>query len=165
MGGHPGRGVPFLEVQASETELEKVLAMVPGEVDFVEADMVVALDPEEEDAEVTASSSRSWGLDRVGAPNRWANGGGAHIYVVDTGIRVSHNDFGSRAIPAIDMFSGSGLTECRRGDTNCAADRQGHGTHCAGTAAGTEFGVATSALVYAVKGLSDRGSGSTSGLG
>jgi len=162
--GHFGRGLPVFEVQASETELGKVLAMVPGEVDFVEADIVVTLDPEE-DEDVAASSSRSWGLDRVGAPNRWATGQGAHIYIVDTGIRVAHNDFGGRAIPAIDMFGpGPGVTLCRLGDNNCAADRQGHGTHCAGTAAGTEFGVANEALVYAVKGLSDQGGGTLSGL-
>jgi len=160
--GHPDRGVPFFEVHASETELEKVLALAPGEFDFVEADRVVTLDPEE-DEEAMASASRSWGLDRVNAPDRFATGAGAHIYVVDTGIRVSHSDFGSRAIPAIDVFLGGGVTECN-GDPNCAADRQGHGTHCAGTAAGTEFGVANGALVYAVKGLSDQGSGSSAGL-
>merc|ERR1719195_993560 len=45
---------------------------------------------------------------------------------------------------------------------NCALDRQGHGTHCAGTAAGTTFGVAPSAAIKAVKVLSDWGSGSWS---
>merc|ERR1711992_97040 len=51
--------------------------------------------------------------------------------------------------------------ECN-GDQNCALDRQGHGTHCAGTAAGTTCGVAPSASVKAIKVLSDRGSGSWS---
>merc|ERR1719293_614357 len=45
------------------------------------------------------------------------------------------------------------------GDMTCAADRQGHGTHCAGTAAGETFGVAPQATVRSVKVLSDQGSG------
>merc|ERR1711972_1176640 len=51
--------------------------------------------------------------------------------------------------------------ECN-GDVSCAADRQGHGTHCAGTAAGESFGVAPSAAVKSVKVLNDQGSGSWS---
>merc|ERR1719203_2114731 len=45
---------------------------------------------------------------------------------------------------------------------NCALDRQGHGTHCAGTAAGESYGVAPAAAIKAVKVLSDQGSGSWS---
>merc|ERR1719203_2658870 len=45
---------------------------------------------------------------------------------------------------------------------NCALDRQGHGTHCAGTAAGESYGVAPDALVRSVKTLSDQGSGARS---
>merc|ERR1711972_591611 len=51
--------------------------------------------------------------------------------------------------------------ECN-GDLSCAGDRQGHGTHCAGTAAGETFGVAPTAAVGSVKVLSDQGSGSWS---
>merc|ERR1712238_637437 len=48
------------------------------------------------------------------------------------------------------------------GAASCAADRQGHGTHCAGTAAGTNYGVAPGATVRSIKVLSDQGSGSWS---
>merc|ERR1719323_234464 len=48
--------------------------------------------------------------------------------------------------------------ECN-GDLSCAGDRQGHGTHCAGTAAGESFGVAPSAAIRSIKVLSDSGSG------
>merc|ERR1712241_1376491 len=85
---------------------------------------------------------------------------GATVFVLDTGVRVSHQEFSGRAVPALDM-SGDDPVECN-GDVNCAADRQGHGTHCAGTAGGETFGVAPSASVRSVKVLSDQGSGSWS---
>merc|ERR1712151_1202198 len=116
------------------------------------------LDPEES---VEVAQSDSWGLDKVGAPSRFNNGQGAHIYVLDTGVRWTHNDFGGRASAAIDATL-SWLfwrpTVCK-GEPNCGNDVQGHGTHCAGTAGGTSFGVATAAKIYSVKVLSDRGSG------
>merc|ERR1712087_324346 len=59
-----------------------------------------------------------------------------------------------------DMTIGDPL-ECN-GDMSCAGDMQGHGTHCAGTAAGVSYGVAPSAAVKSVKVLSDSGSGSWS---
>merc|ERR1719411_228744 len=58
------------------------------------------------------------------------------------------------------MSSGEEV-ECN-GDATCAADGQGHGTHCAGTVAGETYGVAPGAAVRAVKVLSDQGSGSWS---
>jgi len=73
---------------------------------------------------------------------------------------VSHQDFSGRASPALDMTVGDPL-ECGN-DLSCAPDRQGHGTHCAGTAAGVTFGVASQATVRSVKVLSDQGSGSWS---
>merc|ERR1740139_749325 len=126
-------------------------------MEFAEPDGMIYLDPEES---VEAAQSRSWGLDRVDAPNRFTTGEGAHIYVLDTGIRVSHTDFGNRASTAFDLTSGT-LRECN-GEADCANDHSGHGTHCAGTAGGTEFGVAIGAKIYAGKVLSDQGSGSWS---
>merc|ERR1719491_1493512 len=102
--------------------------------------------------------SSSWGLNRVGANGRSANQGeNTHIYVLDTGVRTTHQDFGSRASPAVDFANGA-PQECN-GDLECAADRQGHGTHCAGSAGGTSFGVAPKANVYGIKVLGDDGSG------
>ncbi|TFK41179.1 serine protease [Crucibulum laeve] len=77
-------------------------------------------------------------------------GAGVDIYVVDTGIYTSHSDFGGRARWGAS-FGGYGTS-----------DGNGHGTHCAGTAAGTQYGVAKKANVIAVKVLSDSGSGATS---
>jgi len=153
--GHPSEGgVPFFEIYSTEQELEHVLALAPGQMEFVEPDGKASLDPEER---VETTWAQSWGLDRVGAPNRFATGEGAHIYVLDTGIRISHLDFGNRASTAIDVSSGT-LRECN-GEANCGNDRNGHGTHCAGTAGGAEFGVASGAKLYACKVLGDGGVG------
>merc|ERR1719512_127160 len=93
----------------------------------------------------------------VGADARGRTGAGATVFVLDTGVRSTHQEFSGRAASALDMSSGT-LRECN-GDANCAGDAQGHGTHCAGTAAGETFGVAPSAAVRSVKVLSDQGSG------
>jgi len=156
--GHPSEGgVPFFEVHSTEEELEQVLALAPGQMEFAEPDGMFYLDPEES---VEPAQSKSWGLDRVNAPNRFATGEGAHIYVLDTGIRISHTDFGNRASHAIDLTSNT-VRECN-GEPDCGNDAQGHGTHCAGTAGGAEFGVAIGAKIYSGKVLSDQGSGSWS---
>merc|ERR1711920_490042 len=94
---------------------------------------------------------------RIAAGQRDRTGSSATIFVLDTGVRSSHSDFGGRAASGADVTSGS-LVECN-GNAGCAADAQGHGTHCAGTAAGTQYGVAPAALVRSVKVLSDQGSG------
>merc|ERR1719325_486165 len=103
----------------------------------------------------------SWGLVRTGVSTRANAGRGQTIYIQDTGIRNSHSDFGGRSSPAIDLTSGR-LVVCSPGSNSCAHDRQGHGTHCAGTAAGATYGVASEATIKAMKTLSDQGSGSRS---
>merc|ERR1719384_898954 len=106
------------------------------------------------EADVEAAT---WGLNRVGADQRGRQGSGATVFVLDTGVRSTHQEFGNRAASALDMTSGK-LVECN-GDLGCAADSQGHGTHCAGTAAGETFGVAPSASVRSIKVLGDDGRG------
>merc|ERR1719436_718509 len=103
------------------------------------------------------AASAPWGLGRIGMP---PSGRGVNIYVLDTGIRTSHVDFGGRATSALEVTS-STPRECR-GSTYCAVDRQGHGTHCAGTAGGGSLGVAHGATIHAVKVLSDEGKGQNS---
>merc|ERR1719412_2064830 len=106
------------------------------------------------------AEAATWGLNRIGADQRGRAGDGATVFVLDTGVRVTHREFSNRAVPALDMSVGD-PKECN-GDLSCAGDRQGHGTHCAGTAAGESFGVAPSAAVRSIKVLSDQGSGSWS---
>ncbi|KAG9040359.1 subtilisin-like serine protease [Tulasnella sp. UAMH 9824] len=78
-------------------------------------------------------------------------GQGVNVYIVDTGINTNHVNFDGRASFG---YSAVGATE----------DGNGHGTHCAGTAVGSLYGVARSARVIAVKVLSDEGTGSTSNI-
>jgi len=145
--GHPSKGgLPLATVSASEEKLESLLKRHPGMVEFVEPDSPVAVEPHsymEEEAEHGLYS-----LDLINLADAAYTGKGAHIYVVDTGIRVSHDDFGGRAVATYDGF---GSKECQPGESDCAADNHGHGTHVAGTAGGNTFGVASDAILHAVK--------------
>uniref|UniRef100_A0A4Q2D319 Serine protease n=1 Tax=Candolleomyces aberdarensis TaxID=2316362 RepID=A0A4Q2D319_9AGAR len=71
----------------------------------------------------------------------------ADIYIIDTGVQVEHTDFGGRAKWAKKPTFGPYVP----------VDGNGHGTHVAGTAAGTKYGVAKGAKIYAIKVLSDAG--------
>merc|ERR1719336_2980047 len=150
-------GVPFFEMRGAESDLEAVVKSGDGAVNFVEFDQTVHAIPElvAEDDEAGL-----WGLERVGAYQRDSTGSGVSVFVLDTGVRASHRDFGGRVVPTLDLTSGS-LVECN-GASDCASDNQGHGTHCAGTAAGTSYGVAPAATVRSVKVLGDQGSGQSS---
>jgi len=161
--GNPSQGgVPFFEVYVTEERLEKVLLAAPDAIEFVEPDGFFELDDPEPTFELGDNpASASWGLDTVGVDDAQFTGAGSHIYVLDTGLRVTHDDFTGRASPALDCSSGD-LVVCDSSDTTCARDRQGHGTHCAGTAAGDSYGVARGAFLYGVKVLSDQGSGASS---
>jgi len=105
-------------------------------------------------------SSPTWGLDRIDQRYRptdqkyayGSSGSGVDVYVIDTGIRITHDDFGGRAKNGWDFVE----------DDAVAQDCDGHGTHVAGTVAGTKHGVAKAATVYAVRVLDCSGSGSWS---
>lgn len=104
--------------------------------------------------------SYDWGLERIGAPKRNYTGIGLHVYVLDMGIRVSHTEFGGRAIPFAEFREDyETIRQCAPTNTSCGGDNGGHGTHCAGIIAGTTYGVAPDATVYAVKIIDEAGLG------
>jgi len=156
--GHPSRGgMPFLEMRGTEIDIQAVIESGHGAVKYVEPDqpMHAIDDLEAEDAEAGL-----WGLERISTQTRSSEGDGVTVFVLDTGVRTAHQEFGSRGIPTLDLTSGE-VVECH-GALDCAADRHGHGTHCAGSAAGTTYGVAPAATVRSLKILSDDGPGAWS---
>jgi hypothetical protein len=81
-------------------------------------------------------------------------GGRSHVYIIDTGIRTTHTEFTGRV--------GNGFTSVN--DGNGVEDCQGHGTHVASLAVGTQYGMAKQAVVHPVRVLSCQGSGTTSAV-
>jgi subtilisin family serine protease len=83
-----------------------------------------------------------------------ASGNDVKAYIIDTGIRYDHVDFGGRAIRGTDAVTPGGT----------AADCNGHGTHVAGTVGGSTYGVAKGVTLVAVRVLNCIGAGSNSGV-
>ena len=109
------------------------------------------------------TGSRLWGLSRISSvplPNfedaefsyGLGDGSGVRVYVLDTGIRLTHQEFGERAEFGFNTIGGKN------------PDLNGHGTHCAGTVGGTEYGVAKAATLVAVKVLNDFGGGTEASI-
>jgi subtilisin family serine protease len=106
----------------------------------------------EEDVEAHLSATQfgpPWGLDRIdqrslplSASYTYTNtGAGVNAYVIDTGIRPTHTQFGGRASVAADFV----------GDGQNGIDCNGHGTHVAGILGGSTYGVAKLATLRAVR--------------
>jgi subtilisin family serine protease len=122
-------------------------------VDYVEPDRVITLD--------TTQTNATWGLDRIDQRNRPlsttysydATGAGVTAYIIDTGIRFTHSQFGGRASSGFDAVDGGTADDCN-----------GHGTHVSGTVGGSTYGVAKGVHLVAVRVLDCNGSGTTSGV-
>lgn len=99
-----------------------------------------------------------WGLDRIDQRSLPLDGQyeynyvgtNVHVYVVDSGIRVTHQQFGGRAYNSFSAYDDDGY------------DCNGHGTHVAGIVGGSTYGAAKNVLLYNVKVLDCAGEGSTS---
>ncbi|EEH43090.1 uncharacterized protein PADG_07910 [Paracoccidioides brasiliensis Pb18] len=122
------------------------------DVDYIEEDGIVTANA------LITQTGAPWGLARVSSRTPGAKnyvydstaGQGVTAYIIDTGIETSHRDFGGRAKWGTNTVD-SQNTDCH-----------GHGTHVAGTVAGTTYGVAKKANLIAVKVLNCQGSGSNS---
>lgn len=123
-------------------------------VEYVEEDGVVKL--------VATQLNAPWGLDRIDQRNRPtdgryvynATGTGVKAYIIDTGVRATHTDFGGRVISGFDAI----------GDGFGTDDPNGHGTHVAGTVGGSNWGVAKNVTIVAVRVLDAAGFGTNASV-
>jgi subtilisin family serine protease len=134
--------------QMSEAQAQRLAAR--PEVAYVQQNHIVK-------ASAVQANPPSWGLDRIDQsylpldnsytyPTTASN---VHAYVVDTGIRVTHSEFGGRAAAGFDAVTTGGTAD----------DCNGHGTHVAGTIGGSTYGVAKGVQLVAVRVLDCTGAG------
>lgn len=146
----------FAVTELSDAALETLKS--DERIAYIEADQIVEIEQAKADPIENARSmaqTTPWGISTVGYGNY--AGGSRWAWVLDTGIQLDHSD----------LNVSTGWSKSFVGGT--ATDRNGHGTHVAGTIAAINntygvVGVAAGATVVAVKVLDDNGSGSISGI-
>ncbi|HJR78467.1 MAG TPA: S8 family peptidase [Anaerolineales bacterium] len=122
-------------------------------VEFIEADQVVTGD--------ATQSPAPWGLDRIDQRklplnNKYrfnSTGAGVDVFIIDSGIRFSHNEFAGR------IFTGPDFVDNDSSSDDCS----GHGTHVAGIVGGSTFGVAKRVSLVAVRVLDCLNAGTVAG--
>ncbi|HEV2778791.1 MAG TPA: S8 family serine peptidase [Actinophytocola sp.] len=140
---------------ASMTEQQARRLAADPAVAYVQQDQVVRITD-------VQPNPPSWGLDRVDQRDLPLDSSYTHnpagtanvtAYIIDTGIRTTHQDFGGRAVWGTNTTGDGNNTDCN-----------GHGTHVAGTVGGTAHGLAKNVRLVAVKVLNCQGSGSLAGV-
>src|SRR5581483_9102441 len=94
-----------------------------------------------------AAAAPPWGLERIARSAVSGDGRGVHAYVIDTGVRKSHEDFRGRADWIGDFVGGSP----KSGDADDCDPSPGHGTHVADILGGRRFGVASGVRLHALR--------------
>jgi len=162
-----GQSFRAVHVKAEDEGLKALLAH--PDVDFVERNQIaraIGMVDSNMTKKIRCSATQgeplSWGQKRVTAQSagdvaasfahnpEW--GKGVNVYVLDTGVRITHEEFGGNAEWGANFAGGADQ------------DANGHGTHCAGTIGGKRYGVAKGAKIIGVKVLGDSGSGSYNGI-
>lgn len=109
------------------------------------------------DNHVEVQDRAPWGISRVSNGESFDSpyykypssaGENVDVYVIDTGIEITHPQFHGKAIFGANFVEGSKDT-----------DENGHGTHCAGVIAGKNVGIAKKAQLIAVKVMDKLGVG------
>lgn len=147
-----------LAMQLSRAERESLAA--DSEVAYIVPDGVVTA--------IADQSNATWGIDRIDQRalplnqtySYLADGAGVHAYIIDTGINAAHTEFANGPSGASRVAAGYDFIDSDSDPTDC----NGHGTHVAGTVAGTTYGVAKQATLHAVRVLNCSGSGTFSGV-
>ncbi|MEC4570236.1 S8 family peptidase [Streptomyces virginiae] len=137
--------------------------MTEAQAARVAADPAVAYVQQDGLHAVSATQSDPpWGLDRIDqrdlpTDKKYTAGETASnvtVYLVDSGLRTTHAQFGGRATIGVDKV----------GDGRNGADCTGHGTHVAGTVGGKDFGVAKGARLVSVRVTDCRDRAATSAI-
>jgi subtilisin family serine protease len=139
------------------------LKLTPTELAAMRANPAVAYVEQDRRVTLTATQpSAPWGLDRIdqqALPLNTtyvynADGTGVTVYIIDTGINLTHTQFTGRVVTGYDAVTAGGT----------AADCDGHGSHVSGTVGGTTYGVAKNVSLVAVRVLDCFGNGTVSGV-
>ena len=125
------------------TESQAMALSQDPRVEYVEEDGVVE--------EAATQTNATWGISRIDQRSYSSppdtnyeynsTGQGVNVYVIDTGVNLTHPDFGGRALRGINTS----------GDNTAIEQCNGHGTHVAGTIGSTTFGVAKNVKLYDVR--------------